>query len=371
MKRIVKLIIILGTFLMFSCMDMYNEIAEEMEGYNYFLTVAGNESNAPIRIYSVDSSGNITNKTWTSTTPTDNRRAYSFATSPDGNYLYVAYQTINKLYVYHVNNDGSLTEIDTDNSASTPNTVKVHPSGKYVYYTNYASDTVAMYKVTDDGKLDIIGTTGTISTGAGPKGLATDPSGSYLYVANNTAKTITRYKINNDGSLTPLTDTVDLSSYTNSPDKIVIHPEGKYLYVSITKELDAGFNSIIIPFLISDSGLLTKLTSSSIQASLGGLAIHPLGTYVYSGACVNSNIGYRIIANPIKTDYTLDNYSLIGAGSDPQCIIVHPNGYYLYAGSQGSGEFFAVKLNNDGTFNGATKLFSFSVYNLALIRQKK
>ena len=168
----------------------------------------------------------------------------ALAITPDGNYVYVAN------YVDGNPGTGTISIIQTSNNTVVgtinglfgPFAIKITPNGKYAYVTNFGSNnfapigtTLSIIKLRNNSIIK------TITLGIQPSGLAITPDGHYAYVSNYntlysdgqnfTGLTAGQGTVNiidiHEKKLKHITIPVD-----QSPDAIVISPNGKYAYVS-------------------------------------------------------------------------------------------------------------------------------------------
>ena len=112
MKISIKIVICLTVLCFIGCFNMYNEADEDMGSeYKYYLAIGGFSN---IRMYSFDSESvpSLLNNT------TFAGSIYNIAVHPTGNYIYATDNTNNILYTYQVNNDGSITNIDSQNTGA-------------------------------------------------------------------------------------------------------------------------------------------------------------------------------------------------------------------------------------------------------------
>jgi 6-phosphogluconolactonase len=130
---------------------------------------------------------------------------------------------------------------------------------------------------------------GVVAPGGGPRHFSFHPSGKFAYVCNEMTSTITAFSVNADnGGLTELHTLSTLPQPTpgNSTAEIVVHPSGKFVYVS-----NRGHDSLAMYSIDQTTGKLTSLGN----APTGGKTprnfnIDPTGKWVLAGNQSTSNV---------------------------------------------------------------------------------
>jgi 6-phosphogluconolactonase len=357
MKKIKGIILVLSMMFAVSCMDMYNDLADEFGEYNYYIAVA--DQSSIFRTYEIDKNGGINFISKKSVALTAPRLP---SASPSGEYIYIPDGTNHTLSVYKVSDDGSLVSIGTpiDTEGTTSLAAKAHPSGKYVYVSNQGSGTISMFAVKDDGTLQKIASP--ISTGGSsfPGRMAFHPSGNCLYVALNSGGGFAVCKIGSNGEIISSTT----FSLTDNTQSIVVHPDGNYLYISTaTKGI---YKCNIKNDGTIDPGGTINVTGTNFN--LSHLVVHPDGTYLYSA---KGQYVYVFSINAVDGSHSYieqTNYTL-GSISD---IIINPTGDMLYVSDFGGSHLFMVHAYSNGTVEFDDNYDTGMSYNgLALIRKKK
>jgi len=175
-------------------------------------------------------------------------------------------------------------------------------------------------------------------TGVSPTSVVVHPSGKFAYVSNAGENTISLYKIGSTGALTEVTPRVSTGPSPSQPSALLIDPAGNFLY-----SINSAANTIAA-FSISSSGVLTVVSNSPYQ-TLGFTpirgAIAPSGKFLY---VANSN-------SATVTGFTIDSSggltrvpnSPVPVGNAPNWIAIDPSGKFLYVANL-----------QDGTFSGFT-----------------
>jgi 6-phosphogluconolactonase (cycloisomerase 2 family) len=126
-------------------------------------------------------------------------------------------------------------------------------------------------------------------------------------VVNRTGDNISRYQIGSTGGLTPLGEPVAAGKH---PISIVIHPSGKYAYVT-----NQNGNSIS-QYTLSENGELMPMTPATVASLVTpvSIAIEASGKYAYVSNISSNNVSLfaidengGFIANPVNKwgDFTV------------------------------------------------------------------
>jgi YVTN family beta-propeller protein len=163
------------------------------------------DSGYNVIVYAIGSTGSLA---LLETVPTSGFMSYGLAISPNGNYLYITNDNSGGIAAYIINSDGTLSFINTFSTGSSPQCIVISPNGNYLYTANYGSTTgvngISAYTIGSGGGLTSI-TSGTLTTGNGPRSLAISVDGSYLYVTNFYSNNVSAYAIGLGGTLTAIT----------------------------------------------------------------------------------------------------------------------------------------------------------------------
>ncbi|WP_455216641.1 lactonase family protein [Kaarinaea lacus] len=203
-----------------------------------------------ISIYRVDQKSGVLTETRNSRVPSGVRSCFRLAMSPDGKLLYVPGRFSSNLMVFRSDPEtGELTPLKENNfptHGKRARFVEVAPDGRFVYVTNTVSGTIAAYRVDSDRETvtEIEGmpfrvgsetvrenSSGETIIGDSPQQVIVHPSGKFLYVPNWITGEMSGFRINQEsGALTPI---ADFKAETGVfPFSGSIHPSGKYLYIA-------------------------------------------------------------------------------------------------------------------------------------------
>lgn len=78
--------------------------------------------------------------------------------SPDGRTVAIADRNTNKVKIFSVNDDGSLTLLSTHSAVPNPLSVEYSEDGSHLKVTDQNTDTVSTYRINDDGSLTFVDT---------------------------------------------------------------------------------------------------------------------------------------------------------------------------------------------------------------------
>jgi 6-phosphogluconolactonase (cycloisomerase 2 family) len=196
---------------------------------------------------------------------TNTSGAASLSFSPDGQFLAITERLTNRIDVFGVQGDGTLSPIVSNQSAN-PGVFAVlfAPNGSaLVSETGPAGvpngSTITSYEVLADGTLSAI-SSAVPTLGAANCWNAVTPDGRFVYTSNAGSSTISGFAIAPNGTLTPLPATVvgtNPSGATNLD--IAVSSDGKFLYT-----LNSGNGTVGI-FAIQKDGTLIN------TGSVGGI----------------------------------------------------------------------------------------------------
>lgn len=208
--------------------------------------------------------GSTTNLSDTATSPT------SLAFSPNGKFLVVTETSTNKIDVFRVLPNGTLSGIVANaSSGATPFAAAFAPNGALI--VGNASNTISSYRVDWNQTLDVI------SDALPTLGMATCwdvlvGDGRIVYTDNAGTSNISGFTLSRDGSLTAIAATVVGTNPSGSTNlDMAAAANGRFVYT-----LNAGAGSIGI-FAVESDGALTRLGEVDglpASAGLNGIAAY-------------------------------------------------------------------------------------------------
>jgi 6-phosphogluconolactonase (cycloisomerase 2 family) len=207
-------------------------------------------------------------------------------TNPPIPEVLVAGGVFNVMMSFSVNTGtAAVTQISKVGGAQEPISVVVTPSSKYLYSSSGGSE-IDAFSISS----------GSLSAASGSPlqlpvaafGLAIDPIGKVLYAANGSDAVLAFRIDSTSGSLTSIGSFSTGQGISGAgPKEVVVHPSGKFLYVS-DQEGDSVSGFAIDP----SSGALGAITGSPFPVTPGGqplaLVAEPTGKFLFT-ALSNSN----------------------------------------------------------------------------------
>ncbi len=280
-----------------------------------------------VHVFSINSNGSlseISGSPYTVGTPSGLTSASGMAMDSAGKFLYVTDLTNDDVAGFTVNSStGALTAMNpaTFATSTTPVQVAVDASDKYVYVTNYSDSTggVSAFSFDTSGALTAVPGSSpfNILINGGPIGLAT--TGQYVYAAEQNADKVAALSImSGTGGLSPVAGTPFDTG--DAPTGVAITPNGKFLYVA--NNVDATISAYSVN---STTGELTELTGSPFTATAAPwyLAVDPAGKFLYAtnkDTSDNSISGFTI--NTSSGTLTQFSGSPTPAGTQPVALTV-------------------------------------------------
>jgi 6-phosphogluconolactonase len=201
-----------------------------------------------------------------------------------------------------------------------PHAVYFAPGNRFLYACDLGTDRVWGFKF--DETTGALAATdpafGATPPGAGPRHLAFGPKNQFVYVANEMGQSVTRFNWDSGtGILSPL-DTVpsvpkNLWNETNTTAEIVLHPSGKWLYVS-----NRGAETIAVFNIAGDGSLSLAQSAPAVALFPRSIAIDPSGEcLIASGQKDNRLVVFKI--DP-ATGLLTPTDQIAGVG-EPICVL--------------------------------------------------
>jgi 6-phosphogluconolactonase (cycloisomerase 2 family) len=126
--------------------------------------------------------------------------------------LVVAETTANAASRFRLSGDGTLTQIGPSVPNNQTASCWIQRVGKFFYVANAGSSTISSYRIESDGNLQLLAPVA-VNTNGGSIDMTT--SGGFLYVQNAAAGNVQGYEVNDDGSLTLVTTVSGLPQFIN------------------------------------------------------------------------------------------------------------------------------------------------------------
>jgi DNA-binding beta-propeller fold protein YncE len=213
------------------------------------------------------------------------------ATSPNGQFLYIANEGSNKVSAYSIGAQGKLSKIACEEACATGNKpfgVAVATNSQFLYTTNLESNTVSAFRIGEHGGLAPIECSG-CATGSVPTGIGVSPNGQFLFVADRSSNTVSPYRIEASGTLSPIECAEEQCNAESEPTGIAVSPDGEYLYST-----DAGSNTVSIFQIGADGQLKRVFCAIGICAAGGsdpvGVSVSPDGQFLFTANAGSSTL---------------------------------------------------------------------------------
>ncbi len=186
-----------------------NSTGESRNRNGHFLYSESNEEGINrIFVYQINRDGTLTSQGSTNSggsgAGTGLGSQGALALSGDHGWLFAVNAGSNTVSSFKVNNDGSLTLAHTESSeGKKPVSVSVH--GDLLYVLNFDSDNIHGFRIGEGGTLmHIPGSTQPLSgTGVVPPQISFTPNGNWLIVTEKATNKISSFRVKNDGSVSP------------------------------------------------------------------------------------------------------------------------------------------------------------------------
>jgi 6-phosphogluconolactonase len=260
----------------------------------------------------------------------------------DGRYAAIANYGSGSVSLYPIRDDGSLapasghvqhagSSVNADRQSSPhAHCVRFDPSGERVVVADLGTDKVYLYEIKDDGSLSPSTPTAVdMPAGSGPRHLVFSPDGDYLYVLGELSGTVTlaRYA-------PPTVEVVETVSTmaagtpaeaNRSSAEILLHPSGRWLYAS-----NRGPSEIAIFRVDRETGRLERIGSvSSGGETPRNFRLTPDGDYLVAANQDSDNLVVFSIqpeTGKLKTTGIEENVP------SPQCLKFLSSGHSGHSG---------------------------------------
>ncbi len=209
-------------------------------------------------------------------------------------------------------------------------------SHQFAYITTPLNNGISAYRLdTNTGNFSqILGSP--YQTGISPTAVVIHPSGKFAYVSNAGENTISLYKIGSTGALT---EVLPRTPTDQQPSALMMAPGGAFLFA-----VNSFSNTITVYSITASSGVLKLISTPSYQTSgftpIRG-AIAPSGKFLYVANSNSASVsGFAVDS---AGNLTPVPNSPIPVGNGPNSIAIDNSGKFLYVADL-----------QDGTFSGFT-----------------
>jgi len=271
-----------------------------------------------------------------------------------GQMLYVGNAGDNTISSYVIDQEsGLLTELlPRVATTGSPSSVAVHPSGKYVYVTNGGNaalgvngPSIAIFSINPDTGALTLASSVSLTLGTGPQGATIDPAGKFLFFANSGPGNVSVYAINaSTGTLSPVPGSPFAGLASNS--KVVVHPSGKFAYVSTGAAATTGQ---IAAFGIGDNGALSPIAGSPFAArnNMIWMTMDPAGKFLF--AVERQDNAVLVYSVNATTGALTQVGSPFTAAPGVSGVAVDPAGKFLYVSTFGTAGVNVFNIGATGT----------------------
>ncbi len=230
-----------------------------------------------------------------------------------------------------------------------PRAVALNPKGTYLFATNSGGEAQDVSQYTVDQSTGVLTANGTAPAGSRPFGIAVDPGGNCAYVANTGDPSLSEYGITSTGTLTA-GPKVSIGTFSEGPGPQLVAVQdnpgkdsrGETVYVTDN-------NLGVVHQLPVISGIIGVRCNTSAEAvdisakgAAFGIALHPKGTFLYTGNSSSNSISIFSIA-------TTGQLTLVGQQTaklnDVLSLAVDLQGKFLYAANFGDSTVAQFSIN--------------------------
>lgn len=256
---------------------------------------------------------NATNGTLTDNTPpaTTLTNAADIVFHPNNQFVYILNDTAGSINKFSFSQTNGLITFQNNVAASgTATALTVNRKGTALYVLKSAANTLYSFAIDSVGNLQ---TTGNLTVGTNPVGLAINYDDSFIYVVNAGAN-ITQFQLNGDGTLGANRGSVATCGDNNA----TIDPSGRFFYAACTAS-----NGVDQFSINANDGSLTPHGLATIAGAndCAGVVAEPSGRFVYCTNGTTNNI------STFKVDQTTgqlaQNGALVATGNQPGTPVVY------------------------------------------------
>jgi 6-phosphogluconolactonase (cycloisomerase 2 family) len=223
----------------------------------------------------------------------------------------------------------------------------IHPSARWMVVANYTGATIATLPVQSDGRLGSITDLVKLSGPSGPDpeqqssphphDIPFDPTGSFVLVPDKGLDRVFAFQLDADGGqFVPASPPFSIAEPGAGPRHAAFHPNQRWAYV--VNELNSTITAY--GFEQGGGGMAPLQTLSSLPDDVrvrntgSEILVHPSGRFVYVSNRGHDSVGLFAID---QADGTLRGVAWYPTGGKtPRVIALDPTGRYLYAANQSS-----------------------------------
>jgi len=209
-----------------------------------------------------------------------------------------------RIFAYEINDNGTLTAIDTVDTGRNPENLVIHPAGRHLYTIDSYGDTITLFEIgAADGRLTQKQTFTPGGTGAGagrPVAMAFHPNGRYAYVTLEDDREIVRYSINPANGYLENAQRTAVPTTDGRPRYIALHPSGELAY-------STDWGGDVSTYAVDGSSFTLTWTASVnvVAGNPSWIAVDPQGGFALAavtGGTVRFTLdGAGTLSAPVQT----------------------------------------------------------------------
>lgn len=183
-----------------------------------------------------------------------------------------------QLFAYTIDvSTGNLTSVGTPYTVAGGDSIASNPSGNLLFVGDTGGQRISVFTVNADATLTPVAGSPFATSGVSPRIMATDGQGKFLYATSGTGSAqMAAFSIGSGGALTAVTG----SPFSSNMATIAGEASGKYIF-GITGQ--SNDNHVYVFSINSSTGLLAQVGSpTQTTGTPRNLSVHPNGKWVYA-----------------------------------------------------------------------------------------
>lgn len=242
---------------------------------------------------------------------------------------------------------GVLTFLNRQSSmGSSPCHLSTDPSGKFLFVANYGSGSVAAFPVGDDGMLEPASDLRVHGTGGLAHYVGFDPSGKFLAAVDKGLHRVFVYRLDAEKrGLIPHDPPFFEIKPGGGPRHLVFHPKSPWAYVNGELDLSATWLKWDAERGAFEAGAALQ-TVSGINlsgVSTAEIVLHPTGKFLY----VSVRGHHSIAVLGVGENGELHPIENVASPKNPRHIALDPAGRFLYAAGQDDDRIVGYRVDSE------------------------
>jgi len=220
----------------------------------------------------------------------------------------------------------------------------------HIFATTPASNQIAVYREDPNSGVLTQVSGSPFAAGDGPTSLVLHPSGKFLYVSNaaQNENDISLFTIDTTGIPTEVFPRTSVAPNASQPQLLLMDPGGSFLYV-----MNSLSNNISVFSIDSTKGTLAPVAKSPFTLGLSPLnmKLTPSGKFLYVTSASGTNQLSGLIEGFSVTSGTLQPLGTAPTptgGINPNAIAIDPSGAHLYVANSGSQSIAIFTIDSSG-----------------------